>query len=115
LPSQVDPKQVCRSNLKSEAFGMKIRCPVHGDFPVVAGGLPECPNCIRDRMKFPNGDDDKHTRTGAAASTSFATYQSDQLNSPTLFNFMASGGAQLWYDQKYKNYTASSTRPLGMA
>lgn len=95
---------------------MKVSCPTHGPYELNACGFPECPECIRGRFKFANGDDPKHSATGAAASTSFASFKSDQVKSDAVFNHMAANsadpsGCMILYHTGHKSFNAVSYQP----
>ena len=97
---------------------MKASCPAHGEYTLF-GTFPECPRCIQARMKFPNGDDPKHSITGAQAAKGFASYKADGVDSVAVFDYMATGagvnpsGCQIFYHTGEQSFNAVSFEPLG--
>jgi len=97
---------------------MRASCSVHGDYELTAFGFPECPECIRNRFKFPDGDDPKHSATGAAAACGFASYKSDQINSQAIFDHMKvneldPSGCMILSHTDHKSFNAVSLEPCG--
>lgn len=97
---------------------MKAHCLLHGDYELSALGFPECPECIRGRFKFPDGDDPKHSATGAAAAGGFASFKSDQINSQAIFDHMKTNkvdpsGCMILIHTGHKSFNAVSLEPCG--
>lgn len=99
---------------------MTAKCPIHGEFTLSLYSLPECPDCIRSRMVFPDGDDPKHAPTNPATISKFKSFRSDQISTTAIFNYMASGdstnpsGCVLYYYEKEKSFNAVSLEPFGL-
>lgn len=70
-------------------------------------------------MKFPAGDDPKHSLTGARAAKGFASYKADGVDSNAVFNYMATGagstpsGCQIFFHTGEHSFNAVSYQPLG--
>jgi hypothetical protein len=97
---------------------MTAQCLVHGEFEMAPHGLPECPECIRGRFRYANGDDPKHTATGAAAARGFASYRSDQINSQVVFDYLQANktdpsGCMIYFHTGHKSFNAVSLEPCG--
>ena len=99
---------------------MKANCPRHGDYNLDSYTLPECPACIRARMKFPDGDDPKHFPTNAANVGRFKSFRSDQITAKAIFDYMSSGdvsnptGCKIYYYPAENSFNAVSREPYGM-
>jgi hypothetical protein len=97
---------------------VKVLCATHGEYDLLPLGFPECPECIRALFKFPKGDDPKHSPTGALASSSHASYKSDQVDSNAVFAYMATGcgnpsGCLIYFHTGHKSFNAVSLEPCG--
>lgn len=81
--------------------------------------LPECPECIRRRMKYPGGVKPKHTLEGAVQSNSFSSYKAAEVDAEKLFDYMAYGphtspsGCELFVSKLHGSFNAVSYMPLG--
>ncbi len=99
---------------------MKAICAQHGEFNMSLYSLPECPQCIRARMVFPDGDDPKHMPTDASGVNKFKSFRSDQISAAAIFNYMASGdpsnptGCAIFYSPKQQSFNAVSREPCGL-
>jgi len=99
---------------------MKHKCPSCGiEYELGPNTLPDCPECIRARMKYPDGITPKHTISGAMASPSYASYISGEVDPKAIFDYMAYGphtvpsGCALFYSTKHNSFNAVSLTPLG--
>ena len=99
---------------------MNHRCLACGaEFELGPDRLPECPNCIRSRMAHPDGLSTKHTPSGAAASSSYASYIADGVKPDEVFDYMSGGshaapsGCEVFFSKRHNSFNAISYQPLG--
>jgi len=96
---------------------MKHICPNCGnEFELGERTLPDCPQCVKDKMVHPNGLSPKHT-PGTAPTN--ASYIADGVNAEAIFDYMAGGnhtepsGCEIYYAPRYNSFNAVSYKPLG--
>jgi hypothetical protein len=99
---------------------MKHKCATcDHEFELGLNTLPECPECIRSRMIHSGGLSIKHTPSGAAASSSYASYIADGVNPITIYDYMANGphtaesGCVVYKSTTHNSLNAISYKPLG--
>ncbi len=99
---------------------MKHKCADCGnEFELGPNTLPECPECIRSRMVHRDGLSSKHTPSGAAASSSYASYIAAGVNPGAIYDYMSSGphiadsGCVVFKSTRYNSLNAVSYKPLG--
>mgnify|MGYP001032050657 CR=1 FL=1 len=98
----------------------KAHCPAHGEYGISMYSLPECPECVKERMTFPFGDDPKHAPTDANTVGSFKSFRSNQISAENIFNYMSTGdctnptGCKVYYATGHGSFNAVSLKPCGM-
>lgn len=98
---------------------MKATCDKHGAYNLSLYSLPECPECIRSRMVFPDGEDPKHAPTEATRISGFKSFRSSEISTINIFQYMAAGddlnptGCKIYYYPAKQSFNAVSLMPCG--
>jgi hypothetical protein len=99
---------------------MKRKCTACGtEHELGPNTLPECPECIRARFKYPKGVKPKHTLSGASSAATYASYGDAAIDPDNIFRYMAYGphttasGCAIFYSMTHGSFNAVSHLPLG--
>ncbi len=95
---------------------MKHKCRVCGhEYELGEHTLPGCSECIRSKMKHPEGLSPDHTFSTARPN---ASYIADGVNPKAIYDFMAGGshagpsGCVIFYSKQHNSLNAVSYKPL---
>ena len=97
----------------------EIQCPTCGHkFVLIASSFPDCPECIKSRMKAPDGLTEKH-ESPPVPLTDNVSFIAAGVNPGNLFDYMSGdqhldvSGCQTYYSQKHDSYNSISHKPCG--